>query len=93
MSRGAIVAARRRRAAAILGWTTTTTLVILVPAIIYTMLGGVQAVTWTDVKVMGGPCSSSSWPSLPVANQPDGERHRRPCVLPAARPALPWTRA
>ena len=30
-----------------------TTLLILVPAVIYTMLGGVQAVTWTDVKTMG----------------------------------------
>jgi Na+/proline symporter len=29
-----------------------TTLLILVPAVIYTMLGGVQAVTWTDVKTM-----------------------------------------
>jgi hypothetical protein len=29
-----------------------TTLLICVPACIYTMLGGVQAVTWTDVKTM-----------------------------------------
>ncbi len=37
-----------------LGWSVTmTTLLILVPAVIYTMLGGVQAVTWTDVKTMG----------------------------------------
>jgi len=37
-----------------LGWSVTNTaLLILVPAVIYTMLGGVQAVTWTDVKTMG----------------------------------------
>jgi Na+/proline symporter len=37
----------------VLGWSVTmTTLLILVPAVIYTMLGGVQAVTWTDVKTM-----------------------------------------
>ena len=54
MSCGAIVAAPAVVLSVILGWdVTTTTLVILVPAIIYTMLGGVQAVTWTDVKVMG----------------------------------------
>src|SRR4029450_10547264 len=35
------------------GWSVTLpTLLILVPAVIYTMLGGVQAVTWTDVKTM-----------------------------------------
>jgi SSS family transporter len=37
----------------VLGWSlTATALVIAVPAILYTMFGGVQAVTWTDVKVM-----------------------------------------
>jgi SSS family solute:Na+ symporter len=54
MACGAIVAAPAVVLSVILGWDiTVTTLVILVPAIIYTMLGGVQAVTWTDVKVMG----------------------------------------
>jgi solute:Na+ symporter, SSS family len=54
MACGAIVAAPAVVLSVILGWdVTTTTLVILVPAIVYTMLGGVQAVTWTDVKVMG----------------------------------------
>ena len=53
MACGAIVAAPAVVLSVILGWEiTTTTLVILVPAIVYTMLGGVQAVTWTDVKVM-----------------------------------------
>ncbi len=38
----------------ILGWDVTlTSLAICLPAVVYTMLGGVQAVTWTDVKVMG----------------------------------------
>jgi Na+/proline symporter len=37
----------------VLGWSVPmATLLILVPAVIYTMLGGVQAVTWTDVKTM-----------------------------------------
>jgi Na+/proline symporter len=37
----------------ILGWDLTlTALFITVPAVIYTMWGGVQAVTWTDVKIM-----------------------------------------
>ena len=37
----------------VVGWDlTATSLVITVPAVIYTMFGGVQAVTWTDVKIM-----------------------------------------
>ena len=31
---------------------TATSLLIVTPAVVYTMFGGVQAVTWTDVKVM-----------------------------------------
>jgi SSS family solute:Na+ symporter len=53
MSCGAIAAAPAVVLSVILGWSVTvTTLIILVPAVIYTMLGGVQAVTWTDVKTM-----------------------------------------
>ena len=37
-----------------LGWNLTiTVLAIGLPTALYTMLGGVQAVTWTDVKQMG----------------------------------------
>src|ERR671911_2368110 len=32
---------------------TTTALLIALPAVVYTIFGGVQAVTWTDVKIMG----------------------------------------
>jgi SSS family solute:Na+ symporter len=54
MACGAVVAAPAVVLSVILGWDVTiTTLAILLPAVIYTMLGGVQAVTWTDVKVMG----------------------------------------
>ena len=54
MSCGAIAAAPAVVLSVVLGWSVTlTTLLILVPAVIYTMLGGVQAVTWTDVKTMG----------------------------------------
>jgi solute:Na+ symporter, SSS family len=53
MSCGAIAAAPAVVLSVVLGWSVTlTTLLILVPAVVYTMLGGVQAVTWTDVKTM-----------------------------------------
>ena len=54
MSVGAIVAAPAVVLSVVLGWNVTlTSLLICAPAVVYTMLGGVQAVTWTDVKVMG----------------------------------------
>jgi solute:Na+ symporter, SSS family len=54
MSCGVIVAAPAVVLSVILNWNVTlTALLICVPAIVYTILGGVQAVTWTDVKVMG----------------------------------------
>jgi SSS family transporter len=54
MSCGAVVSAPAVVLSLILGWgLTTTALVITVPAVVYTMWGGVQAVTWTDVKIMG----------------------------------------
>ncbi len=58
MSRGlscsVIVAAPAVVLAVMLGWNVTlTALAIGAPAVVYTMLGGDQAVTWTDVKVMG----------------------------------------
>jgi Na+/proline symporter len=53
MSCGAIVAAPAVVLSVILGWdVTVTALLIAGPAVVYTILGGVQAVTWTDVKVM-----------------------------------------
>jgi Na+/proline symporter len=53
MSCGAVVAAPAVVLSVVLGWNVTATaLAICVPAVIYTILGGVQAVTWTDVKVM-----------------------------------------
>src|SRR5918992_2817756 len=54
MSCGVIAAAPAVVLSVIFGWSVTmTALLILVPAVVYTMLGGVQAVTWTDVKTMG----------------------------------------
>ena len=54
MSCGAVVSAPAVVLSLILGWDLTmTALVIAGPAVIYTMWGGVQAVTWTDVKIMG----------------------------------------
>ncbi len=53
LSVGAVVAAPAVVLSIILGWNVTiTALAIAGPAVVYTILGGVQAVTWTDVKVM-----------------------------------------
>jgi SSS family solute:Na+ symporter len=53
MSLGVTLAAPAVVMSAILGWTLPVTiLVICVPMIVYTTLGGVQAVAWTDVKQM-----------------------------------------
>ena len=54
MSCGAVVAAPAVVLSLILDLSVTATaLLITVPAVAYTMVGGVQAVTWTDVKIMG----------------------------------------
>jgi SSS family transporter len=53
MSVGAVVSAPAVVLSLVLGWDlTATALLITVPAVVYTMFGGVQAVTWTDVKIM-----------------------------------------
>jgi Na+/proline symporter len=53
MSCGAVVSAPAVVLSLVLGWDlTATSLAIAVPAVAYTMFGGVQAVTWTDVKIM-----------------------------------------
>lgn len=53
MSCGAVISAPAVVLSLVLGWdVTATALAISVPAVVYTMFGGVQAVTWTDVKVM-----------------------------------------
>jgi SSS family transporter len=53
MSCGAIVSAPAVVLSLVLGLDlTSTSLLIALPAIAYTMFGGVQAVTWTDVKIM-----------------------------------------
>jgi SSS family transporter len=53
MSVGAVVSAPAVVLSLVLGWDlTATALLITLPAVVYTMFGGVQAVTWTDVKIM-----------------------------------------
>lgn len=53
MSCGAVIAAPAVVLSVILEWNVSlTALLICVPAVAYTILGGVQAVTWTDVKTM-----------------------------------------
>ena len=53
MSCGAVISAPAVVMSLVLGWDlTATALAIAMPAVIYTMFGGVQAVTWTDVKIM-----------------------------------------
>jgi SSS family transporter len=51
---GAVVSAPAVVLSLVLGWNlTATSLAITMPAVAYTIFGGVQAVTWTDVKTMG----------------------------------------
>jgi len=53
LSCGVIIAAPAVILSIVLGWNLQlTVLAIGVPTVLYTMLGGVQAVTWTDVKQM-----------------------------------------
>jgi Na+/proline symporter len=53
MSCGAVVAAPAVVLSLLLGWNLSlTAILITAPAVVYTMFGGVQAVTWTDVKIM-----------------------------------------
>ena len=53
MSCGAVISAPAVVLSLVLGWDlTATALAIALPAVVYTMFGGVQAVTWTDVKIM-----------------------------------------
>jgi SSS family solute:Na+ symporter len=50
---GAVVSAPAVVLSMVLGWDlAATSLLITAPAVVYTMFGGVQAVTWTDVKIM-----------------------------------------
>jgi solute:Na+ symporter, SSS family len=54
MSCGVVIAAPSVILSIILGWNLTLTVLLIgMPTAVYTMLGGVQAVTWTDVKQMG----------------------------------------
>src|SRR5215203_4408423 len=53
LSCGVIIAAPSVILSIMLGWNLTLTIVAIgVPTALYTMVGGVQAVTWTDVKQM-----------------------------------------
>ena len=53
MSCGAVISAPAVVLSLVLGWDlTATALTMTMPAVLYTMFGGVQAVTWTDVKIM-----------------------------------------
>jgi SSS family solute:Na+ symporter len=54
MSCGVIIAAPAVILSIVLGWNLTLTILAIgAPTILYTLHGGVQAVTWTDVKQMG----------------------------------------
>ena len=53
LSCGVIVAAPALILSIVLGWNLTLTILAIgLPTVLYTMVGGVQAVTWTDVKQM-----------------------------------------
>ena len=54
MSCGVIIAAPAVILSIVLGWNLTLTILAIgAPTVLYTLHGGVQAVTWTDVKQMG----------------------------------------
>src|ERR671920_2435883 len=54
LSCGVIIAAPAVILSIVLGWNLTLTILAIgLPTVLYTMHGGVQAVTWTDVKQMG----------------------------------------
>lgn len=54
LSCGVIIAAPAVILSIVLGWNITLTILAIgIPTAIYTIIGGVQAVTWTDVKQMG----------------------------------------
>ncbi|HTI37848.1 MAG TPA: sodium:solute symporter [Vicinamibacterales bacterium] len=54
MSTGAIISAPAVILSIVFHWNLTLTILAIgAPTIVYTMFGGVQAVTWTDVKQMG----------------------------------------
>ena len=92
MSRRHVVRRRHLRAGGgavvVLGWNVTATaLLIAMPAVVYTMFGGVQAVTWTDVKqmvlIVVGPVRRDR--RLLVLGLPDGVGiHRRRCGIAGA---------
>ena len=53
MSCGVIISAPSVILSIVLGWNETTTVLVMgLTTVLYTMFGGVQAVTWTDVKQM-----------------------------------------
>jgi len=53
LSCGAIIAAPAVVFSAVFGWSLTWSVAVIgVPTVLYTMVGGVQAVTWADVKQM-----------------------------------------
>ena len=53
MSAGVIISAPAVVLSAIFGWSLTASVALIgVPTVIYTVIGGVQAVTWADVKQM-----------------------------------------
>jgi Na+/proline symporter len=73
LSCGVIVAAPAVILSIVLGWNLTlTVLAIGVPTAIYTMFGGVQAVTWTDVKqmviIVAGLCAAVTMLVLALPN-------------------------
>ena len=74
LSCGVIIAAPAVILSIVLGWNLTiTVLAIGLPTAVYTMFGGVQAVTWTDVKQMAvivAGVAAAVWRARPAAARP-----------------------
>ena len=79
LSCGVIIAAPAVILSIILGWNLTLTILAIgLPTALYTMVGGVQAVTWTDVKQMVVIVVGPARGRRGADHRPAARRQRRP---------------
>ena len=88
LSCGVIIAAPAVILSIVLGWNLTLTILAIgLPTALYTMVGGVQAVTWTDVKQMAVIVVGLVAVVIALVRRAAGRRRRsaRRCTWPAPR--------